>query len=383
MNPGTVRAALLGTRGVPANYGAFELAADRIATLGGERAVDWTIYCPTAPGQPDEYGNARLIRMPHGARRSSALWFDIRCLRHAARQDFDVVFMLGYGAGLFLALPRLFGKAVVTNTNGFEYRRSKWPWYAKLYFRYAEAAAALSSTQLISDSRHIAAYYKRRYARRSSFVAYGTDSPAEDSLARSQSAFEAFLRVHRLEPRGYHVVAMRLEPENSIEAIVGAGLSTQVKKPILVIGPTTRFFERLIQRVPADHFGVRVGGPIYDRNLLFLLRRNACSYVHGHTVGGINPAILESLSTGTPVLARDTIYNREVLEDAGRYFDGRESLSSLLAEVEALSPEEWSAAARRVGARQRPEFTWPHVVAEYERIAGLFAHGSSPQETFA
>ena len=213
MNRATVRAALLGTRGVPASYGAFETAADRIATMGGRDGVEWTVYCPEeGASAPSTYGNASIVRVPHGDGRTSTLWYDIRCLWHAARQDFDTVFMFGYGAGIFLCLPRLFGKATVTNTNGFEYRRAKWPWYAKLYFRYAEAAAAVVSTGLISDSVHVADYYERRYKKRSRFIAYGTDVPSAETLEASRDELDGFLRAHRLDPGGYHVVVMRMEP---------------------------------------------------------------------------------------------------------------------------------------------------------------------------
>ena len=112
-----------------------------------------------------------------------------------------------------------------------------------------------------------------------------------------------------------------------------------------------------------------VAGPIYDRGLLFLLRRNACSYVHGHTVGGINPTVLESLSTGTPVVARDTPYNREVLGEAGIYFDSADELVEALARVENADAKEWGRQSEEVADRLRDEFSWEYVVREYEAIA--------------
>jgi glycosyltransferase involved in cell wall biosynthesis len=364
-----VRAALLGTRGVPAKYGAFEFAADRIATIGGKGSVEWTIYCPSSPDLPDRHGNAELVGIPHGTGTSASLWYDLRCLWHACRRDFDVIFMLGYGAGLGLLLPRLFGKKVITNTNGFEYKRGKWPWYAKLYFRYAEAAAALVSSSLISDSVHVVAYYKKRYGKESTFVAYGTDVPTDGALEVSKPHFEKFLTEHGLERRGYHVVVMRMEPENSIGAIVDAGLQGKHAMPILLIGPSTPFFEKITEGIPSDSKRVIVAGPIYDRGLLFLLRKNACSYLHGHTVGGINPTILEALSTGTPVIARETLFNCEVLEDAGLYFNTSKELTEQIGKLEGSDPAQWEARAQMVADKQRAAFTWDSVVSEYEDLA--------------
>ena len=83
--------------------------------------------------------------------------------------------------------------------------------------------------------------------------------------------------------------------------------------------------------------------------------------------------MLESLSTGTPVVARRTPYNTEVLEDAGLYFDGRDSLAIELSGVESLGDEAWRDRADAVASKLRDEFTWPHVVGAYERLAQ--AHG--------
>jgi glycosyltransferase involved in cell wall biosynthesis len=277
--------------------------------------------------------------------------------------------MLGYGAGLGLLLPRLFGKVVITNTNGFEYKRAKWSWFAKFYFRYAEAAAALFSNSLISDSTHVVSYYKKRYGKKSTFIAYGTDVPTDKALETSKLAFGQFMDRYRLCPRGYHVVVMRMEPENSIESIIDAGLGGEQTLPILLIGPSTPFFEKITKDIPADFRRLIVAGPIYDRGLLFLLRKHACSYVHGHTVGGINPTILEALSTGTPVIAKDTPFNREVLENAGLYFTASQDLAGQIARVETLGPSKWQERAQMIADKQRPAFTWEHVVQEYERLA--------------
>ncbi|MFO0793942.1 MAG: DUF1972 domain-containing protein [Candidatus Brocadiaceae bacterium] len=363
-----IRVALLGSRGVPARYGAFEICADKIATLGGSDNVQWTIYCPTESNCPTTYGKAVTVAVKHGKGKSAPLLYDIRSLVRASRSKVDVIVMLGYGAGPFLILPRVFGKKIITNTNGFEYLRSKWPWYVKIYFRCAEFFAATFSNELVSDSVHIAQYYEKRYGKKSTFIAYGTDipdAPADNSLIQTM---DTFLSQHKLKHREYHVVVMRLEPENSIQVICEAAIKRKTGKPVLLIGPSTPFFEKNVKPLIAQTANVIVAGPIYDRILLFLLRRNALSYIHGHSVGGINPTLLEALSTGTPIIARRTPYNEEVLEEAGLYFHDIDSLVQQLDWIESRSYEEWHKVSQLEGSKLRPCFTWGKVVEGYETL---------------
>ncbi|MCF6157496.1 MAG: DUF1972 domain-containing protein [wastewater metagenome] len=372
-----IHAALLGSRGVPACYGAFEVCADKIATVSRGKDIRWTIYCPEQEGCPAVYGKANLVFVKHGKGKSAPLFYDIRSLWHASRSDADVIVMLGYGAGPFFLIPRIFGKKLIINTDGFEYLRSKWPWYVRIYFRCAEFFAAYFSNELISDSTHIVKYYEKRYKKKSTFIAYGTDVPDVSNDHASEEKMNQFLNTYTIHCRGYHVVVMRLEPENSIKEICEAALKRVAGKPVLLIGPSTPFFENSVRPLIAGSSQVIVAGPIYDRPLLYLLRCNALSYIHGHTVGGINPTLLESLSTGTPVIARRTPFNEEVLEDAGLYFHDIDSLIRQLDWVESCSIEAWHDVSQSARSKLRPCFTWNKVVEDYESLI-TFSYSNPP-----
>jgi len=358
---------VLGTRGVPARYGAYETTAQYLALLGGRGMVRWVIYCPKESAPPSSFGNAVIIPIKHGKGKTAPLFYDIRCLWDASRrEDIDVIIMMGYGAGPFLLIPRFYGKLLITNTDGFEYRRSKWSLIIKLYFRMAEKFAAYLSHGLISDSIHILNYYKKRYRKESYFIAYGTEHPDYLILDKAKDRCQNFLQKYRLSLKGYHVVVMRLEPENSVQMICEAAVNRSNGKPILIIGPSTPYFDALFPRY-ATSTKLIYAGPIYDRPLLFLLRSNALSYIHGHTVGGINPTLVESLSTGTPVIARNTPFNMEVLEEDGLYFYDVESLQKQISFVESISMLEWENLAQKVRSRLRSNFTWNKVVEDYEK----------------
>ena len=51
-------------------------------------------------------------------------------------------------------------------------------------------------------------------------------------------------------------------------------------------------------------------GAIYDQATVKALRYHARAYLHGHTVGGTNPSLVEALAAGNMVIAHDNPYNR-------------------------------------------------------------------------
>lgn len=107
--------------------------------------------------------------------------------------------------------------------------------------------------------------------------------------------------------------------------------------------------------------------------MLRALRRHALFYVHGHTVGGTNPSLVEALGAGNAVIAHDNPFNRWVAQDGARYFhsviDCDMHLSALLADPQAIE-------ALRQASRQRfdREFRWPFVLAQYEALLEYQLH---------
>ena len=69
-------------------------------------------------------------------------------------------------------------------------------------------------------------------------------------------------------------------------------------------------------------------GPIYDKAEVEALRFHSATYLHGHTVGGTNPSLVEAMAAGNPVIAHDNPYNRWVARDAAVYFSTEDDVST-------------------------------------------------------
>ena len=119
------------------------------------------------------------------------------------------------------------------------------------------------------------------------------------------------------------------------------------------------------QQLAASNELIHWLGHVSDDAKLFALWQNAGVYFHGHSVGGTNPALVQAMACGAPTVARNTVYNREVLDDAGVYVEpDSRAIASALERVlsDAALQDRLSTAAI---ARQQGEYTWEQVCNRY------------------
>jgi glycosyltransferase involved in cell wall biosynthesis len=372
-----MKLAILGTRGIPAQYGGFETFAEELSARLVQQGIEVTVYCEAG----DEEGDAtcrgvHLVHLPAPRLGPlSTIVFDLRCLWHA-RKSFDVVYMLGYGSSLFCFLPRLWGSAVWINMDGVEWARSKWGTSAKLWFKLMESAAMWTPDRVIADAEGILRHLQSRHARLPavSVIPYG--APVVD---RAPDAGP--LEEWRLAPGSYYLVVCRLEPENSVKEIIQGYLQTESELPLVVVGgiaPATKYVQELL---PLNDGRIRFIGPVYNTNKLQALRYHARAYFHGHTVGGTNPSLLEALGCGNMVIARDNLYNREVAGEAASYFLRSHDLAGIVRSVETYSPEQRRRVRQLAQERIARFYNWECITDIY--CETLFHQLTPPAESGA
>ena len=109
-------------------------------------------------------------------------------------------------------------------------------------------------------------------------------------------------------------------------------------------------------------------GHIHDQTVIKELHCNCVAYVHGHSVGGTNPSLLKAMGYGNCILALDTVFNREVLDDTGLFFPkDQHALAELIRRVER-DPQLVSELRRKGPARIQKCYTWEKVSDQYERL---------------
>lgn len=357
-----MRLAILGTRGIPARYGGFETFAEKLAIGMTQLGHEATVYCEAGDAfAPPEFCGVQLRYMPAPMLgRLQTVLYDLRCL-WSARKGFDVVYMLGYGAAPFCLIPRLWGTEVWINPDGLEWARAKWGAVAKSYFRLMEWTSLRVADRIIADAAAIADSLALRHGPigSCSVIPYGCEIveklPKIDPLAE-----------WALVPESYYLVVCRLEPENHVLDILQAFQQSQSSRELIVVGNTqalTDYAERL--RAIRDP-RIRMIGTVYDQEKLTCLRAHAFAYMHGHSVGGTNPSLLEAMGCGNLIFAHDNPFNRETLGGCGAFFANAGELTQAIDRMDQdADVEDLRAAAK---ARARSRYRWPDIIARYAAL---------------
>ncbi|WP_457104767.1 DUF1972 domain-containing protein [Methylobacterium sp. P5_C11] len=353
---------ILGTRGIPAAHGGFETFAERLALHLTGRGWRVGVYCQREVETVRERVSRRrwngidLITVEVGLRGPLAtLAFDAVCVRDAATRG-GVCLVLGYNGAAFLPYLRARGGRILTNMDGIEWRRPKWSWPVRAFFYASEWIAAGSSQRLVADHPAIADHLARRRPRSAiTTIPYGGDPPPAELGPPPLG----------LVPDRYLVSIARIEPDNNILTLVEA-FSRRHRGVRLVVLGTLKVgnpYHRAVEAAASPE--VLFPGAIYEPEQVQALRFHARAYLHGHTVGGTNPSLVEALWAGNAVIAHDNPFNRGTAGDGQFYFSDPDGCA---AAIEQVLADEAAVAGARAAARRRAErFRWDDVLAAYEQ----------------
>jgi rhamnosyltransferase len=156
----------------------------------------------------------------------------------------------------------------------------------------------------------------------------------------------------------------RLEPENNVESIIRGYIKSNIEQPLIVVGNLleTKYVNGLLQYKSNK---VRFLGGVYDKNKLEALRYGCKAYLHGHSVGGTNPSLLEALGSGNIIIAHDNVFNREVTDNKMKYFSTSEECSEAIIEVEHLSDDDISRYKKLAVKRIKDFYNWERIAQDY------------------
>jgi glycosyltransferase involved in cell wall biosynthesis len=364
---------VFGARGIPSTYSGYETFLTTLLPRLADRGHSVTIYCrrgEVADGSPFQ-GVRRAVLPAVPGKQLNTLSHGVVAATQARRSRHDVVLVVNVANALICALNTATGQRVVLNTDGQEWLRGKWGRVARSFFRFSARASRHVATALVSDCGAMADVYEQEFGATSTVIPYCFPTA---SISDDPEVLDPF----GLEAGRYYVTGGRLNPENNVDTIAAAYTASDAPLPLLVLG--TANYDSPVQRrldgLASRDERVRLGGHVGDRRAFLTLLARAAAYAHGHSVGGMNPSLVEAMGAGALVAALDTPFNRETLGQTGSYFspdcsDVVEVLESLRNSTEGENDRRREAARRRV----REVFAPDAVVRAYEELLVAVAGG--------
>jgi glycosyltransferase involved in cell wall biosynthesis len=360
---------ILGSRGFPSTYGGYETLVRRLAPYLVDAGHDVTVYCRTRDEGRRTWitEGVRCIATPgYDSKSLSTLTFGLTATIDASFRRFDSILVLNIANGFWFPALRMARTPFAVNTDGIEWERGKWSRIGRATFRAGAFMTAHNAGMLVCDSRAIDTIWRDMFGRESTFIPYG--APVLDEVGRDR------LVASSISSEPYLLVVARLAPENNVELTLDALELLGDQAPRAVIVGSANFASPIETRLRTMEGSGRVKwlGHVDDQSLLNELWAHSAVYVHGHSVGGTNPALLQALGAGAPTLALDTAFNTEVLPYSEQLFPhDAEALAKRIRSV-VRSPSRQEEMRQRGRSIVRERYSWDDVCRAYmETLVGL------------
>jgi len=368
-----MKIAFIGARGFPVSYASAE---DMVRELGPRFVRDghkftvhgWATEESKSQGvKSDVYqGINRYFHSTPGGKISGQLIVALKSSVRAALSGCDIVHYQCLNSAVFCWIPRLAGKRVVVNVDGQIWKDPKWPWGIRhIYFHFSAVVSLLFGTKVITDSYHMSRYYKRVYNADLPYIGYGCN-PA--THCRETNSMYQPKSEH-----GYYMVMSRVTPHNLTDVIVDGFIKSGSKCELLIAGhlPQTKFSRNLLER--SKDKNVTFLGLVENQDELNWLLLNCRAYLHGHSLGGINSALVRVVGMEKPVICVDTPFNREVVEDPNGELQAILFQKNVKSVAEAIrkfekNEEQYINQSRQLGVKVRQLMSWDAIYDKYRQL---------------
>src|SRR5436309_4010711 len=366
--PKKPRIAVIGTRGIPANFGGSETVVEQMGELHALEGFELVVYCRrhNSVTSARRYKGMHRVVLPSVNTLSldtpiHSLLSTLHVLLHNTA---DVVHYHGVGNAMFLPLLRLGAKKGLVTVDGFDWKRPKWNALARRVLKQSFKWCARWADAIVSDNVPVQEYFRREFGRETDYVAYGTDTtvvPGAEALAH-----------FTLTPRRFFLYVGGLIPDKGVHVLVQAFEQLETTMQLVIIGDTpyfSRYAERLRQtRDPRIRFLGYVYGTPYRQVL-----QQAYAYVHPLLADGTSPSLLQAMAAGNCVIASDLPETLRVVAGSALTFRHGD-VNDLLRQMRYTLDHPELVSELRLRARRRIEerYTWPAIAAQhatlYQRI---------------
>jgi glycosyltransferase involved in cell wall biosynthesis len=363
-----MKIAILGTKGIPNNYGGYEQFAEFISQRLVNKGHQVTVYNPSFHKyKGTSFNEVQIVHKfsPESLVGSGIanIIYDFLCLKDALQRDFDIIYEAGYHSVAIsyklLRIKNLKRPIIITNMDGLEWKRSKWSKIVQAVIKKLEKIAVNNSPFLISDNLGIQNYLKERFSKDSYFIPYGADLVEEFD--------EIYLAEYSIRAHEFFILVARLEPENNVETIIQGYVESNSSFPLIVVGNhMTTYGNYLKNKYPSQN--VQFVGGVYSKEKLDSLRFYSLLYFHGHSVGGTNPSLLEAMACKCFIAAHNNPFNESILGKAAYYFKDYDGVCQLIKDASFNREKFYKNFETDNSNKIRTIYNWDIIVSRHEKL---------------
>ena len=311
---------IIGTNGLPGKYGGWDQLVNHL-TIKLSNQFNFLVYTSKYNAEPGltTYNGAKLKIINLKANGVQSVFYDMFSLFHACFVC-DVMFICGTSGCIFLPFIKLFKKKIILNPDGLEWERKKWSKPVKWFLKISESIGIKYSDIIVSDNEKILEYILNEYNKTSQLIEYGGDHVIKDIKLSDKTR-----DFYKIDSNGYAFKVCRIEPENNIHIILEVFKNNKI--PLIIVGnwSYSKYGENLRIKYTSNS-NILMLDAIYDQEVLDELRNNCLIYIHGHSVGGTNPSLVEAMNLGLAVVAYNVSFNKVTTEDKALYFSNSHEL---------------------------------------------------------
>lgn len=385
---------IIGLRGYTQNYGGWEAFAHGLLDHWNDKSIHFYAFEKVDNIKKEEIVEVNYItciRICEKEKGSSAMMkYDKRCTDFACefikkyKIQNPILYHLGVRIGPYLWLRKKYIKSLgirmIENPAGAEWRRTKWNKFVQIYLFVSAMMMAKSTDYMICDNEGIRQLYKRILVGKKpqmECIPYGVDEVPKVSDDMPEKV-KAFFDKWHIQKDQYYLVLGRYVPENNYEMMIKGFMKSNTKRKLLIITNYKEELEKFHQHIiSSTNFlndkRVVMAGTLYDKEILHYIRQNAHGYIHGHSVGGTNPGLLEAMSETDINILYDVCFNRFVGKNAVLYFNSELKLSQLINKVDIISEGKKQAYGIKARSIMKKDYTWNKIVNEYNDLFYVIA----------
>lgn len=356
------RISIIGTVGIPHRYGGYEMLADVLVKKLSNK-FNFIVFCSSNKYKTSEeiYLSAKRKFIPLNANGWQSIPYDIISILMSIFIA-DTLLILGVSGCIILPVIKLFHrKQIIVSIDGMEWKRNKWSVFAKRFLRLSEYLAIRFADKIIADNHFIQEYIKVMYNRESTLIKYGGDQSVYIKPKNNDLKEYPWLKDK------YALVISRIELENNSGTILETFSKSNVVKLVYIGTWGSNKYSRILKHKYKSNNNIVFINAIYNTDVINLIRSNCTIYIHGHSVGGTNPSLVEAMYVGLPIIAFDINFNRKTMHDNGLFFNDADQLkNNLLYLLNNKSFRNKLAKDARLIALEN--YKWKSIIKKYEGI---------------